>query len=265
MKKLLFFNCILLVFSSCKKKENRYIISHIEIICPKIKDELKEKPVININLWRQSFVCYDTIPESSISATTWLEDENAIDTLMVGGIYIPKQSYKRDMTLFATYNPNQAPKKQEDLSPLFGQDVSISFKSKKLGNFEGVLQCPKPIQLIVENKLMDSLYLSKDFRIIWDKDDTNKNPVYISLLQLPNLVHDNKPDTSMAINQIHKRVDDNGLCYIKSSELQIFPEGSFIDVAIERGAYTILTTTKGEKALFNSISKSYTTSIVFKK
>jgi hypothetical protein len=267
MKKLLFFNCILLVFSSCKKKNEQYLLNSIgtiRMICPKIKDELKEIPVVNISLstYRPNDV---DLPQSNITAFANMQSTNATDSLIVNGITIPNKKSLHGVAWFSTNldKPQYDNRNRKDLDALFGQDVFVYFNSDELGSISGTLRSSEPIRLKVNDseKTIDSLRLSKDLKITWNKDSLNKNPIYLSLIEqkLPDFSSkSNQLDTANTVIQIYKHVDDNGIFYIKSSELQIFHD-SFpyvLTLRIMRGSYSILNTSKGKKALFSSTSES---------
>jgi hypothetical protein len=271
MKKMLPLYTLFLLTVSCKNNNEQYILNSIgltRMLCPNIKNELNEIPVVNIDLSTYNPDGMDT-PQSSITAIANMQPTNATDSLVVNGINIPYKIALNSMTRFSS-QLNKSKKSsgddgnQEELYALFGREAYIYFSSKELGNVSGILKTVEPIRLSINDKekTLDSFSLLKDLKIMWNKDTLNKNPVYISLVEnkFPDFKSkSNQLESSKTMTQWHKLVEDTGVLYIKSSELQIFHKESnyMIDVFIVRGSYTILNTSKGKKAFIASKAQSH--------
>jgi hypothetical protein len=257
MKNKLFFVFVLTIslFSSCQKRDENNNNGIPINIFSKIRNELKEQPAFIGTL---SYLYQNNAQIQEGHLSSWALNDVKDANLTVNGKVIPKIMTKTGAMIFSTIPPRGSLNTRDDLTSLYGQNLSFNLNSPELGNVTGTFRSPEFIRCkINDSENLPEISKSTDLKVTWNKDELNKLPVLINIKKIP------KPgDINTDIIQVNKEVNDNGILYIKSSDLQVFGVGDFIDVSVLRGNYAISETANGKKAVFNAISESVISSTV---
>ncbi len=265
MKKIIllaFIASSLLIFA-CAKQEERVELPLEKNIFSKLRSELKERPIATIALSSIYLNGIDKSARSNISS--WVSKESEANSLEINGISIPKKYSTNGSSIFSTELSNNTLTMRSDLNSLFGKDLNISLHLKQFGNVQGSLRAPIQIQSQVNDS--DSVYelsRSNEIKITWNKDEYNRLPVLISIYKMPDL-DDTTQVSGKLLTQINKEVSDQqGLIYIKSDDLKVFPVGSSVCIKVVRGDYRIAQTIGGEQVLYYVLTESSIPSILLK-
>ena len=260
---VLFFTITVFTFGSCQKQKSENGFG--TTVFSEINNELKQAPDLKICFSATDLNGVPDQPTCEVNLYAYpLKSLNQFAELTVNGKTSPRNNTPYG-GIFSTNKPRGSLDTREDLSGLFGKDVDISFKSQELGNFNGTLTTTLPIHALVNDKevttetMTTEVSKSNDLKITWNKDESNKLPVVFHLRHekaFPDIKNGEQPfDPNIFLK---KEGVDNGILIIKSSELQKFPEGDYINISIFRSSYKILTTSLGKKALLYTLNQSGT-------